>query len=66
MEAIKLGMLAKSCLCPGLLTVVQNIIATCSNDEDNNIVESLSEYKASRGYEVYCITTPNKFIGRKF
>ena len=61
-----MGIISKSCCCPGLISLLQNIIATCGNEHEGLYIPELELYKTSRQYEVYCIKVPNKFLGCQF
>ena len=58
-DEIKLSLLAKSCLCPGIIALVSNLIMT-SNLENINAKllysnKWLEEYRKGKGYEIYKI-----------
>ena len=68
MEELKLSLLAKSCLCPGLMALVSNLISSSGEapkrtETDN---EWLEEYWHGKGYEVYKVQLSSEFHGQKF
>lgn len=68
-DELKLSLLAKSCLCQGIIALISNLIMT-SNLENVNprISESnkwLDDYKKGKGYEIYKIQL-DYFRGYKF
>lgn len=67
-EELKLSLLGKSCLCPGLITLITNLINT---SEDEKIKEDpgnlwLSEYIKGMGYEIYRTNLSDYFNGQRF
>jgi hypothetical protein len=56
-DEIKLSLLAKSCLCQGIIALISNLITTSNLENvnqkllDNN--RWLDEYKKGKGYEIY-------------
>jgi len=65
---LKLSLLAKSCLCPGLVSLIANLIASSGeppkrNENDN---EWLEDYWHGKGYEVYKVNLASEFHGEKF
>ena len=68
MEELKLSLLAKSCLCPGLVTLIANLIASAGeppkrSEHDNAWLEA---YWHGKGYEVYKVNIASAFHGQKF
>ena len=66
---IKLNMLAKSCQCPGFMTMISNLIMSANEAEETPGREDppwLKEYKAGIGLEVYRIKLANSFGGLPF
>lgn len=67
-EELKLSLLAKSCLCPGLMALVSNLISSSGEppkrtETDN---EWLEDYWHGKGYEVYKVFLSSEFHGQKF
>jgi hypothetical protein len=73
-ESLKLSLLAKSCLCPGLVTLITNLIKSSSEPpdelkdmvegEDGNSQENwrwLYDYWSGKEYELYRIEIPPSF-----
>ena len=64
---LKLGLLSKSCLCPGIITLLTNLIVTNSveqyNDKANQIIEKnewMNDYIEGKDYEIYKISLNSK------
>ena len=64
---LKLGLLSKSCLCPGIITLLTNLINTNNLVEDNDkakeIVEEngwMNDYIEGKDYEIYKISLNSK------
>lgn len=53
-EEIKLNLLAKSCLTPGIMAMISNLVMSTSNIPNHNL-EWLKEYSDGRGHEIYRI-----------
>jgi len=72
-EAMKLSLLAKSCLCPGLIVLITNLIKS-SNNPPKEILDSrekknwtwLHDYWQGKKYEIYRIEIPSTFQGKVF
>jgi hypothetical protein len=58
-DELKLSLLAKSCLCNGIIALVSNLIMTSNLENiDQKLMEEnkwLDEYKRGKGYEIYKI-----------
>eukprot|EP00947_MAST-08B_sp_MAST-8B-sp1_P000855 g855.t1 len=66
-EEIKMKLLAQTCLCPGLVTLMSNLVS--STDEEplgKDAQEWISEYQEGSGYEVYTKPVPATFSGVPF
>jgi hypothetical protein len=67
-ESLKLSLLSKSCLCPGLVVLVTNLIKS-SEDPDSDVEQNkddpnyqwLYEYWTGKQYEIYKIIIPENF-----
>ena len=64
---LKLGLLSKSCLCPGIITLLTNLISTNNLVEDNDkakeIIEEngwMNDYIEGKDYEIYKISLNSK------
>lgn len=58
-DELKLSLLAKSCLCQGIIVLISNLIMTSNIDLTDGIVENhkwLEEYTKGKGYEIYKVT----------
>ena len=64
-ESLKLSLLSKSCLCPGLIALVTNLIKS-SEDPDEEVEDNkddpnyewLYEYWTGKQYEIYKVEIP--------
>lgn len=72
-ESLKLALLAKSCLCPGLVVLITNLIK--SSGEVNDDVEERKEepafgwlynYWKGKQFEIYRVSIPKSFAGHMF
>lgn len=58
-EQIKFSLMAKSCLCPGLVTLITNIIQSSGDppeeleEKDQSNIGWLSEYWQGKTFEIY-------------
>ena len=72
-ESMKLSLLAKSCLCPGLVVLITNLIKS-SVEPDERLEEKkddpnykwLYDYWIGKQYEIYRIEIPKKYADYKF
>lgn len=70
---MKLSLLAKSCLCPGLVVLITNLIKSSKNPP-KEIIESkdkknwtwLHDYWQGKKYEIYRIEIPNSYADQSF
>ena len=68
-EEIKMKLLAQTCLCPGLVTLMSNLVSSTDEEplgKDTNAQEWISEYQEGSGYEVYTKPVPATFSGVPF
>ena len=71
-EQIKYSLMAKSCLCPGLVTLISNIIQSSGepNDElqekDQTHWGWLTEYWQGKTFEIYREEIPKEFAHKQF
>jgi hypothetical protein len=64
-ESLKLSLLSKSCICPGLVALVTNLIKS-SEDPDQDVIDNkddpnyswLYEYWTGKQYEIYKVQIP--------
>jgi hypothetical protein len=54
-EEIKMNLLAKSCITPGILALVSNLVMSASDLPEGNDIDWLKEYAEGRGHEIYRI-----------
>ena len=66
-DELKLSLLSKSCLCPGLVALISNLISS-SNDPDESKINSewLVDYWKGKAYEIYQISIDEHFQGKTF
>ena len=55
METLKMNILSKSCIIPGIMTLVTNLVMTSSEAEDTVDEKWIKEYSDGRGHEIYRI-----------
>ena len=55
METLKMNILSKSCITPGIMTLVTNLVQTSGDVEDNIDEKWIKEYADGRGHEIYRI-----------
>ena len=69
---MKLSLLAKSCLCPGLVVLVTNLIKSSSisqekiDDLHSKNQNWLSDYCEGKKYEIYRVEIPSFLFGQEF
>ena len=55
METLKMNILSKSCITPGIMTLVTNLVMTSGDVEDTIDEKWMKEYSDGRGHEIYRI-----------
>ena len=55
METLKMNILSKSCITPGIMTLVTNLVMTSGDVEDSIDEKWMKEYSDGRGHEIYRI-----------
>jgi len=65
-EAMKLSLLAKSCLCPGLVVMIAGLISSKSTTQAAIQDAYLEDYTNCQGYEIYRIDIPQQLKGLRF
>jgi hypothetical protein len=67
-EELKLSLLAKSCLCPGLVALISNLITSSGEPPSKSELESdwLEEYWRGKQFEIYRTHFPPRYIGKTF
>ena len=73
-EQMKFSLMAKSCLCPGLVALITNLIKSNeiiteiadSNLKDNPNAQWLQDYQQGQKYEIYRHKIPENFEGWQF
>lgn len=59
-EEIKMNLLAKSCLTPGIMAMISNLVMSSGNIP-NNDKDWLKEYSEGRGHEIYRISLSDSY-----
>ena len=65
-EELKLSLLAKSCLCPGLVALISNLITSSGEPKADLEIKWLEEYWKGKQFEIYKTALSSKFIGKTF
>ncbi|KAL4463512.1 hypothetical protein ABPG72_007613 [Tetrahymena utriculariae] len=66
-EEIKMNLLAKSCFCPGIISLIGNLVQSTSAEvTDNEPTKWIREYKNGLGHEMYRTTLSLTFSGQTF
>ncbi|KAG1706865.1 hypothetical protein DVH05_027716 [Phytophthora capsici] len=66
LDQIKISLLAKSCLCPGLVTLISNLFRSSSLVNHQILTNWEQEYAEGMALEVYATTLPSVFHGLTF
>ena len=66
LEELKLSLFAKSCICPGLIALVTNLINSTDIESDESIEKWLEEYWHGIGFEIYKTQLSKVFKGKTF
>jgi hypothetical protein len=61
-----MNLLAKSCFCPGIISLLGNLITSAGDQEDEMDTEWLREYTQGMGHEIYRTSLSFKFQGKTF
>lgn len=64
-EEIKMNILAKSCFCPGIITLIGNLISSF-NEQNDSSDGWLQEYRQGMGHEIYRSKLSKYFNGKSF
>jgi hypothetical protein len=64
-EEFKMNLMAKSCFCPGIISLLGNLV-TSAEYEGNQEFEWLNEYTNGMGHEIYRTDLSFKFSGKTF
>lgn len=65
-EEIKMNLLSKSCITPGILTLISNLVMSASTLPNGNDSEWLKEYSEGRGHEIYRIQLSDYYKNYNF
>ncbi|GMF59400.1 unnamed protein product [Phytophthora fragariaefolia] len=66
LDQIKISLLAKSCVCPGLVTLISNLFRSSSLVNPQALTNWEQEYAEGMSLEVYATTLPSVFHGLTF
>ncbi|KAG2845383.1 hypothetical protein PC129_g593 [Phytophthora cactorum] len=66
LDKIKISLLAKSCLCPGLVTLISNLFRSSTLVNHQILTNWEQEYAEGMALEVYATTLPSVFHGLTF
>ncbi|GMF17186.1 unnamed protein product [Phytophthora lilii] len=66
LDQIKISLLAKSCLCPGLVTLISNLFRSSTLVNRETLTNWEQEYAEGMALEVYATTLPSVFYGLTF
>ncbi|KAG7388134.1 hypothetical protein PHYPSEUDO_013094 [Phytophthora pseudosyringae] len=66
LDQIKISLLAKSCLCPGLVTLISNLFRSSTLANRQILTNWEQEYAEGMALEVYATTLPSVFHGLTF
>jgi len=66
LDQIKISLLAKSCLCPGLVTLISNLFRSSTLVNRQTLTNWEQEYAEGMALEVYATTLPAVFHGLTF
>lgn len=65
-EEMKMNLIAKSCFCPGLITLCSNLIATSTDFNEDSEERWLSEYIEGMNHEIYRVKLSEKMERKYF
>jgi hypothetical protein len=72
-ESLKLSVLAKSCICPGLVVMITNLIKSSgepypelNQKKDDPDYNWLHSYWTGKGFEIYRVPIPATFVDKSF
>ncbi|KAL4473536.1 hypothetical protein ABPG74_022400 [Tetrahymena malaccensis] len=66
-EEFKMNLLAKSCFCPGIISLLGNLIQSAGEIDDSQYEDEwLREYMTGIGHEIYRAALSSKFEGKTF
>lgn len=65
-EELKLSLLAKSCLCPGLVALISNLITSSGEPKADFDIKWLDEYWKGKKFEIYKTYLSPLYLGKSF
>lgn len=65
-EEIKMNLLSKSCLIPGIITMISNLVMSAGSQSDDMNCQWIEEYSEGRGHEIYRTLLNDSFKNKTF
>ncbi|CAD8213071.1 unnamed protein product [Paramecium octaurelia] len=65
-EEFKMNLLAKSCFCPGIISLLGNLVTSVGEQKESLDFEWLTQYTDGMGHEIYRTDLSSKFQGKTF
>ena len=65
-EALKMNLLSKSCLTPGIIALLSNLVMSSGSEKNGNDPEWLKEYAEGRQYEIYRVPIQDDLLKLNF
>ncbi|CAD8212795.1 unnamed protein product [Paramecium octaurelia] len=65
-EEFKMNLMAKSCFCPGIITLLGNLVTSAGEQKESLDSEWLTQYTDGMGHEIYRTDLSSKFQGKTF
>lgn len=65
-EAMKMNLLSKSCLTPGIIALLSNLVMSSGVLKNDNEAEWLKEYSEGRGHEIYRVVLEGILLTKSF
>ena len=65
-ESMKMNLLSKSCLTPGIIALVSNLVMSSGVVMTGNENEWFKEYAEGRGHEIYRVVLEGKLLSKSF
>jgi hypothetical protein len=66
-DEIKMSLLARNCVVPGILTLILNLVHTYAEDDESQITETWkSEYHEGAANQLFSLKPPRAFVGKSY
>ena len=65
-ESMKMNLLSKSCLTPGIIALVSNLVMSSGEAKTGSETEWVKEYEEGRGHEIYRVVLEGKLLSKTF